>query len=60
VSTDRSLGEAAASSEETGALARLEGDGERPAGIEGSGLPGPFPVGAYAVRLRDLLVGGRG
>ena len=26
-----------------------------PAGIEGSALPGPFPVGAYAERLRERL-----
>jgi exodeoxyribonuclease VII large subunit len=26
-----------------------------PAGIEGSALPGPFPVGAYADRLRERL-----
>ncbi len=55
MSSDRSLGQAAATSAEAGALARLDGDGERPAGIEGSGLPGPFPVGAYALRLRDGL-----
>jgi exodeoxyribonuclease VII large subunit len=29
----------------------------RPAGIPGSALPGPFPVGAYAVRLREGLRG---
>jgi exodeoxyribonuclease VII large subunit len=55
VSSDRSLGEAAASSEESSALARLEGHPDRPEGIERSGLPGPFPVGAYALRLRDGL-----
>ncbi|MFM8560857.1 MAG: exodeoxyribonuclease VII large subunit [Solirubrobacterales bacterium] len=27
----------------------------RPAGIEGVELPGPFPVGAYAARLKDFL-----
>ena len=27
----------------------------RPAGIEGVGLPGPFPVGTYASRLKDFL-----
>ncbi|MBI5107088.1 MAG: exodeoxyribonuclease VII large subunit, partial [Solirubrobacterales bacterium] len=27
----------------------------RPAGIEGVGLAGPFPVGAYAAKLRDEL-----
>ncbi len=27
----------------------------RPAGIEGSALPGPWPVGAYAVKLREEL-----
>ena len=27
----------------------------RPAGLPGSALPGPFPVGAYAERLRDEL-----
>ncbi len=53
---DRSLGSAAASADEASALGRLAGAAEdRPAGIEGSGLPGPFPVGAYAVRLRDGL-----
>jgi len=29
----------------------------RPAGIPGSELPGPFPVGAYAAKLRDELRG---
>ena len=29
----------------------------RPAGIEGSTLVGPFPVGAYAAQLRDFLRG---
>ena len=27
----------------------------RPAGIEGSGLPGPYPVGVYAARLKQRL-----
>ncbi|MGI8846016.1 MAG: exodeoxyribonuclease VII large subunit [Thermoleophilaceae bacterium] len=27
----------------------------RPAGIEGSGLPGPYPVGAYAAQLKRRL-----
>jgi len=27
----------------------------RPDGLEGSALPGPFPVGSYAVKLRDEL-----
>jgi exodeoxyribonuclease VII large subunit len=31
------------------------GPAQRPAGIAGSELPGPFPVGRYAVRLRDEL-----
>jgi exodeoxyribonuclease VII large subunit len=59
---DRSLAQAAATSAEAAELARYDGtpeagdaDRERPEGIEGSGLPGPFPVGAYAVRLRDGL-----
>jgi exodeoxyribonuclease VII large subunit len=39
----RSLGEAAAEA------------ATRPDGIEGSPLPGPFPVGTYAERLRDWL-----
>ena len=30
---------------------------QRPEGISGSALPGPFPVGAYADRLRDWLRG---
>ncbi|HEX4805527.1 MAG TPA: exodeoxyribonuclease VII large subunit, partial [Conexibacter sp.] len=29
--------------------------GAPPAGIPGSALPGPFPVGAYAERLRERL-----
>lgn len=29
--------------------------GEAPAGIPGSALPGPFPVGAYAEKLRERL-----
>jgi len=28
---------------------------DRPAAIPGSNLPGPFPVGAYAIKLRDEL-----
>ena len=28
---------------------------ERPAGIDGSALPGPFPVGAYAKKLQEEL-----
>src|SRR4051795_1285973 len=28
---------------------------DRPGGIPGSALPGPFPVGAYAAKLRDEL-----
>jgi exodeoxyribonuclease VII large subunit len=31
--------------------------GARPDGIPGSSLPGPFPVGSYAQRLRDWLRG---
>jgi putative lipoic acid-binding regulatory protein len=27
----------------------------RPAGIEGVELPGPFPVGVYAAKLKDFL-----
>ena len=33
------------------------GPAQRPAGIAGSQLPGPFPVGAYAARLRRALRG---
>ena len=31
--------------------------GARPAGIEGSSLPGPWPVGLYAAKLRERLRG---
>ena len=31
------------------------GPAQRPAGIAGSELPGPFPVGRYAARLREAL-----
>jgi exodeoxyribonuclease VII large subunit len=65
-SEDRSLWAAAARAEEAAAVGELgaaggpeasthdAGDG-RPQGIEGSDLPGPFPVGAYALRLREGL-----
>ncbi len=32
-----------------------DSQGERPAGIDGSSLAGPFPVGQYAARLRERL-----
>jgi len=32
-----------------------QAEGARPAGIEGSGLPGPYPVGVYAARLKQRL-----
>ena len=35
----------------------LSGPPERPAGIEGSLLPGPFPVGVYARKLQERLKG---
>jgi exodeoxyribonuclease VII large subunit len=35
----------------------MEESPERPAGIEGSALKGPFPVGAYAEMLREELRG---
>ena len=35
----------------------MEETPERPAGIEGSALKGPFPVGAYAEMLREELRG---
>ncbi len=33
----------------------MTGEPVRPEGITGSELPGPYPVGAYAARLRDFL-----
>jgi exodeoxyribonuclease VII large subunit len=33
----------------------VSAQGERPAGLEGSGLKGPFPVGEYAAALRGKL-----
>jgi len=36
-------------------MSETDAAGTAPAGIPGSALPGPFPVGAYAAKLRDQL-----